>query len=123
MSVLLVRSSALCPKCIHFVHPIREECDDLSMRVFVEANDLCYDCMDISGSKKLFVRYPYPSEQAIVERVRRKSWFLRQERRRQFFREVTDQLSSPYFWMMISLAMVISAIGLTLAMGIWSWTQ
>lgn len=127
MSVLLAKASELCPRCVLLSHPFRghecefglDRCDCGSMRVFIEMNDFCSKCVD--NAQAIVVREPYPSEQKIVDKVRRKSPWLRRELRRAFWSGVRYELKQPEFWTLFCICLMVAAFGISVGVSIWSW--
>lgn len=127
MSVLLAKASELCPRCVLLSHPFRghecefglDRCDCGSMRVFIEMNDLCSKC--VSNAHSIVVREPYPSEQKIVDKVERKSPWMRRQLRRAFWQGVREEARQPYIYLLLTVVLLVLALFWAFVAGLVSW--
>jgi hypothetical protein len=119
MSVVLVKGSELCKKCVMVCHPHEGPPNEGSLRCFIEMNDLCTECLN----KRLVVRYPFNAESRLVRRVESRSPWLRREARRQFLRKVEDAIKDPYAWSILAVFLMAAFLWVVAIYGIWSYWQ
>lgn len=120
MSVVVVKTAELCNECAKKSHP-EYECAWGTLRVFIEMNDLCTDCLGKTPS--VVVRYPFNTELDIVKRVEKSSPWLRRDRRRAWWNGFKRDAADPYVHLLLVTVLLVAALGLAAAIGVWSWLQ
>lgn len=107
MSVVLVRGSELCNRCVLLAHPYQDGTKGV-LRVFVESNDLCEDHCNRAH---LVVRYArYSDEQGIIKKVEARSPYLRAQRRAQFLKELVRVLLDPFCQLMFITCILCASV-------------
>lgn len=117
MSVVVVKADELCEGCAAKSHSLLDGGWG-TLRVYMEMNDMCWDCVDKEPS--LIVRDTTPDEAAIAKMVRSKSPYLRRMRRQRWRDGIKKDFKEPYVYLfLVTLLLAAFLMG---ACGYAAWS-